>query len=243
MASFMSFIHHLPWVTIFGLLGNVISMLMCLSPAPTFYRIYKKKSTEGYQCVPYIVTLFSGMLWIFYAFYDPNSTFILTINSFTVFLESVYIVIFLFYGTKEARITAIKLFLLINVAGFGAIAFVVLVIAKSNQMRLKIMGWICLIFAVSVFVAPLGVMRQVIRTKSVEYMPFLLSLFLTLNAITWFFYGLIKHDYYVALPNVVGFIFSLAQMVLYAIYRKSKETVTDEDPKGKNLLNSRLIKF
>lgn len=42
------------------------------------------------------------------------------------------------------------------------------------------------------------VQRKVIKTKSVEFMPFMLSFFLTLCAIMWFFYGFLIRDYYIA---------------------------------------------
>lgn len=226
------FFQHLPWVTIFGLLGNTISFMVFLSPIPTFYRIYKKKSTEGFQSIPYVVALFSAVLWLFYAFIKTDVIFLITINCFGLFIETIYLAIFLIYATKEARALTVKLLLLFNVFGFGVIIFFTLVIAKTTHARLLILGWICLIFSLCVFVAPLGVMRTVIRTKSVKYMPFFLSFFLTISAVVWFFYGLLKHDYYVAIPNVLGFTFGLAQMALYAIYRNAKP-VEDVEVAGK----------
>ncbi|KAJ8435672.1 hypothetical protein Cgig2_014253 [Carnegiea gigantea] len=220
--SLAHFFQHLPWITIFGLLGNVISFMVFLSPIPTFYKIYKKKSTEGFQSIPYVVALFSAVLWLFYAFIKTDMIFLVTINSFGFFIETIYLVIFLIYATKEARVLTFKLLVLFNVVGFGVIVFFTLVVAKTTHARLLILGWICLIFSLSVFVAPLGVMRQVIKTRSVEYMPFLLSFFLTISAVVWFFFGLLKHDYYIAIPNVLGFSFGIVQMVLYAMYRNAK---------------------
>ena len=85
---------------------------------PTFYRIYKKKSTEGFQSVPYVVALFSAMLWVYYAFVKSNVYLILTINSVGCIIETVYIVMFLAYASRNARVCSFqvqaKYFLQIN---------------------------------------------------------------------------------------------------------------------------------
>ncbi|CAN4089324.1 unnamed protein product [Withania somnifera] len=217
---------------IFGLLGNIISFMVYLAPVPTFYRIYKKKSTEGFQSVPYVVGLFSAMLWIYYAFLKPDTTLLITINSVGCCIQSFYICFFLFYATKKAKMDTVKL-LVSFVVGLGLINLLTQFLAKDSN-RTQIVGWICLIFSLCIFVAPLCVLRQVIKTKSVEYMPFQLSFFLTLSAIMWFFYGLLRKDYNIAIPNVLGFTFGALQMMLYMIYKKAKKVTGKEEVKLEN---------
>ncbi|KNA23669.1 hypothetical protein SOVF_021930 [Spinacia oleracea] len=201
--------------------------MVFLSPIPTFYRIYKKKSTEEFQSIPYVIAFFSCILWLLYAYVKTDVLFLVTINVFGLFIETIYIAIFVVYANKKTRISTMKQIILFNVFGFGVIFFFTMFIAKTTRVRLLLLGWICLIFSLCVFVAPLGVMRKVIRTKSVEYMPFFLSFFLTISAVVWFFYGLLKHDVYIAVPNVLGFTFGIVQMILYAMYRNAKPTEKD----------------
>ncbi|XP_031097252.1 bidirectional sugar transporter SWEET12-like [Ipomoea triloba] len=207
------------WTFIFGLCGNIISFFVFLAPLPTFYKIYKKKSTEGFQSIPYVVALFSAMLWIYYAFLKSNTTLLITINSFGCFIETLYVCFFLFYASNKARIHTMKLLGASVFGGFGAIVLVTQFLFKG-VVRAQVVGWICLVFSLCVFVAPLCILRQVIRTKSVEHMPFLLSVFLTLSAVAWFFYGLLLKDFNIAIPNVLGFVFGILQILLYAMYRK-----------------------
>ncbi|GER48554.1 bidirectional sugar transporter SWEET12 [Striga asiatica] len=224
---------------VFGLLGNIVSFLVFLSPMPTFYQIYKRKSTEGFQSVPYTVGLFSAMLWIYYAFLKPDTTLLITINSFGCLIQSAYISFYLFYATKNARVQTVKMLLLLNVAGLGLIVLLTHFLAKDSN-RADIVGWICLVFSLCVFVAPLCVVRQVIRTKSVEYMPFLLSFFLTLSAVMWFFYGSLRKDYNIAIPNVLGFIFGVLQMILYAIYKNAKKPVHEKQQQHLSEIESQI---
>ncbi|KAI3673626.1 hypothetical protein L6452_39750 [Arctium lappa] len=211
----------------FGLLGNVVSFMVFLSPLPTFIKVYKKKSTEGFQSVPYVVGLFSAMLWIYYALLKTDCMLLITINSIGCFIQSCYICFFIFYAPKKARIESLKLIVLMIVVGFGLIVTLTWFLANGAG-RVVIVGWICLVFALCVFMAPLGVVRQVIKTKSVEYMPVLLSAALTLNAITWFFYGLLLHDFNIAIPNILGVTFGVLQMILYFVYKNKKPVISDE---------------
>ncbi|TVU08797.1 hypothetical protein EJB05_42212 [Eragrostis curvula] len=214
-----------PWASAFGILGNIVSFLVFLAPTPTFLRVYRKKSTEGFSSVPYVVALFSCALWIFYALVKTNSSPLLTINAFGCVVESAYILMYLIYAPRTARLRTLAAFFLLNVTAFSLIVVVTLMLVAEPQ-RVKVLGSICLAFSMAVFVAPMSVILVVIRTKSAEFMPFSLSFFLTLSAVAWFFYGLFTKDLYVALPNVGGFFFSFTQMVLYFWYRNPAKPVS-----------------
>ncbi|TVU25289.1 hypothetical protein EJB05_27781, partial [Eragrostis curvula] len=182
---------------------NVISFMTYLAPLPTFYRIYKNKSTEGFQSIPYVVALFSAMLWIYYALLKSDECLLITINTAGCIIETIYIVVYLIYAPKKAKMFTVKILLLLNVGVFGLILVLTLLLAAGDN-RVVVLGW-----------------RQVVRTRSVEFMPFSLSLSLTFSAVVWFLYGLLIKDKYVALPNVLGFTFGVIQMGLYAFYRNA----------------------
>ncbi|XP_047951918.1 bidirectional sugar transporter SWEET14-like [Salvia hispanica] len=218
------------WSLAFGVLGNVVSFLVFLAPIPTFHQIYKKKSSEGFQSIPYVVALFSAVLWIYYALLKCNATFLITINSVGCFIETFYIIFYFYYASKKSKLTTMKLLGLIAVLGMGI--FCVTHFLMRPSQRPIVVGWICLVFSLCVFVAPLCILRQVVRTKNVEHMPFLLSVFLTISAVMWFFYGLLLKDYNIAIPNILGFIFGLLQMALYARYRNTDKMTEQKIPEA-----------
>lgn len=228
-------LHH-PWLFVFGVLGNVISILVFLAPVPAFRRICKEKSTMGFQSVPYVVALFSSMLWMYYAFIKKNAILLVSINSFGCIVETIYISIFILYASKEARRQTVQLLVLL-IGGLYTLIFLITLFPLTGALRVQVVGWICVTVAVSVFAAPLSIVFQVVRTKSVEFMPFTLSFFLTLSAIMWFGYGLLLKDLCIALPNVLGFFLGMIQMLLYGVYRNAKPEADIEKKVGEHVIN------
>ncbi|XP_021845860.1 bidirectional sugar transporter SWEET15 [Spinacia oleracea] len=204
-------------LTIVGILGNIISICVYLSPLPTYYRIYKKKSTEGFQSVPYVVALFSAMLWLYYALLKKKEYFLISINSVGCIIETLYIAFYYVYASRKARIFTGTLVLSLNLVIFSMIVLIVQLKLNDGIDQVKVLGVICAVVSIAVFAAPLTIMVKVIRTKSVEYMPFTLSFCLTLCAIIWFAYGLLRKDPFISIPNIFGFVLGVLQMVLYAV--------------------------
>jgi len=233
--------HHSHLSFAFGVLGNISSFFCFLAPLPTFYRVWKRKSTEGFQSIPYVAALFSAMLWLFYAYMKTGETLLITINAFGCVIETIYLAIYVTYCPRKVRMSTLKMIVLMNFVGFGAIVVLTHVIFEDEKQRIKLLGWICVVFATSVFAAPLSIIRVVIRTKSVEFLPFPLSLLLLISAIMWLLYGLSLKDIYVTLPNVVGLTFGIVQITLYAIYRKSTPVNNDQLPEHKDdVINDEL---
>ncbi|PKA47607.1 Bidirectional sugar transporter SWEET14 [Apostasia shenzhenica] len=202
--------------------------MVYLAPVSTFYRVYQKKSTEGFQSLPYSVALFSSMLWVYYAVIKSHSYLLITINSIGCIIETIYIAIFLFYAPRSAKMFTLRVVVFLNVIVFGLILLCTLLLSNGG-MRITILGWICVSFSVSVFAAPLSIIRLVIHTKSVEYMPFNLSFFLTLSAAVWLGFGLLSKDKFVAIPNIVGLVLGILQMALYCVFREPEPPAKSPD--------------
>jgi solute carrier family 50 (sugar transporter) len=107
----------------------------------TFYRIYKSKSTEGFQSVPYVVALFSAMLWIFYAQIKTGELLLVTINAVGIVIESIYIIMYFIYANKKGKLFTAKIMVGLNVGFFGLIMLVTLLLFKGDK-RVVILGWI-----------------------------------------------------------------------------------------------------
>ncbi|KAK4750543.1 hypothetical protein SAY87_004025 [Trapa incisa] len=218
---------------IVGIIGNVISFGLFLSPCPTFYKIIKNKSVEEFKEDPYLATVLNCIFWILYGmpFVHPDSTLVVTINSVGLVLELIYLTIFFIYAPKKGR-KKVMLCLLLEVIFTAVVATGVLLGLKTFTKRSLAFGVICDVFNIIMYASPLTVMKKVITTKSVKYMPFTLSLAGFLNACIWTAYALIKFDIYILISNGLGSLFGAAQLILYACYFRSQPAeVADEDVK------------
>ncbi|GLT33279.1 hypothetical protein SLA2020_078810 [Shorea laevis] len=213
---------------IVGIIGNVISFFLFTSPIPTFVKIYKKKSVEQFKPDPYIATAMNCMLWVFYGLpvVHPDSILVATINGTGLILEVIYLTVFFIYAENKARLKVIGWFIL-ELVFLGIVATCTLLFRKTHEQRFTLVGILCVIFVVLMYASPLTVMRRVIETKSVKYMPFYLSLANFLNGVIWVTFALIRFDLYILIGNGLGAAFGAAQLILYACYYKT--TPTDEE--------------
>ncbi|XP_016498169.1 bidirectional sugar transporter SWEET16-like [Nicotiana tabacum] len=217
---------------ILGIIGNVISILMFAAPIKTFKRIIKKKSTEDFKGIPYITTLLSTSLWTFYGLLKPGGLLVVTVNGTGAILHIVYVTLFLIYATKTLKIQSIKLVAIIDIAFLGAVIAITLLAVHGNT-RLTLVGLLAAGLNVVMYASPLSATRTVIKMKSVEYMPFFLSFFQFLNGGVWAAYAVLVKDYYIGVPNGIGFLLGSAQLILYFIYYKSTPTKSTDEKEEK----------
>ncbi|XP_074580736.1 bidirectional sugar transporter SWEET4-like [Curcuma longa] len=210
--------------TAVGILGNIIALGLFLSPLPTFVRICKKGSVEQFSAIPYLATLLNCMMWVVYGLpaVHPHSMLVITINGSGMVIELAYVLLFVIYsrGAQRARVASM---LVAETVFVVAVALLVLTLAYTHERRSMIVGILCVCFGTMMYAAPLSVMKMVIQTKSVEYMPLTLSLVSFFNGLCWTAYALIRFDPYITIPNGLGVMFAVAQLVLYAVYYKSTQ--------------------
>ncbi|URD72959.1 sugar transmembrane transporter [Musa troglodytarum] len=221
--------------TAVGVIGNATALVLFFSPA-----IWKSRSVEQFPAAPYLAALLNCMMWVLYGLpmVHPHSTLVLTINGSGLVIELVYVLVFLGCSHGDQRLRVLSV-LLVEVALVGAVGALILTLVHGHERRSLIAGVLCVIFGTGMYAAPLCAMvrsrmasvitwfgsgwvqRQVIRTRSVEFMPLPLSLASFLNGLCWTTYATIRFDLYITIPNGLGVAFAVAQLALHVVYRGS----------------------
>ncbi|KAK6161093.1 hypothetical protein DH2020_004474 [Rehmannia glutinosa] len=202
---------------VFGLLGNIVASLLFLSPLDTFWRIVKNRSTEDFESIPYIVLLLNASLWTYYGIIKPV-VLLVTINGFGSLMMVVYITIFIIFAPRKMKVKTVALAVVLNV-GFLAGVILVTRLTMDKQAQVNTIGTLCVCVTIISFGSPLAIIKTVVTTKSVEFMPFFLTFFYFLVGTMWSIYALLVHDTFILIPNGIGFFLGVAQLVLYAWYR------------------------
>lgn len=205
-----------------ALVGIVIGLMLSLSPIPTFIDIaVHSKSTGGYTVAPYISAFLCSSTWISYAVLaGGNKTSLIPLNAVSLVIYFIYCSIFLYFSENRIRIARIY---------FGSLVLLSMTVLAAMVIKsLLLIGVVATIANCAMFAAPLAVMNDVIRTGSVRYMPFLLSLTSFLCAVVWLLWAFTVRDYFVLVPNALGTFFGFIQLVLYGIYSRQTQQRTDE---------------
>ncbi|XP_010925760.1 bidirectional sugar transporter SWEET3b [Elaeis guineensis] len=213
-----------------GIMANAASLLLYAAPIPTFKRMIRKRSTEEFSCVPYILALMNCLLYTWYGLPIVSQGWenfpVITINGLGIPLETSFIFIYIWFSVPEQK-KFVSLVALPVLVLFTVTAFVSSFVFHDHHHRKVFVGSIGLVASISMYSSPLVAVKQVIKTKSVEFMPFYLSFFSFIASCLWMAYGLLGRDLFLATPNLLGSPIALLQLVLYCMYRKGKEAHTE----------------
>ncbi|MED6221053.1 hypothetical protein PIB30_050732 [Stylosanthes scabra] len=199
----------------------------------TFKRVIKKKSTEEFSCIPYIVALLNCLLFTWYGLPVVSCKWenfpLVTVNGVGILFELSYVLIYFCFSSPKGKvkvaITAIPVLIV-----FCAIAIASAFAFPDHRHRKLLVGSVGLGVSIAMYSSPLVAMKKVIQSKSVEFMPLPLSFCSFLASSLWLTYGILIRDIFVAGPSVVGTPLGILQLVLHCKYWKRKNNM--EQQKG-----------
>ncbi|KAF5807127.1 putative SWEET sugar transporter [Helianthus annuus] len=216
---------------IVGIIGNAIALYLFLSPTPTFLKIVKLKSVQAYKPDTYLATLMNCSMWLFYGLpiVHPHSLLVVTINSAGILITLTFCSIFFIYSSWTCRRKMI-IVLILEAIVIAAMVTVTLTLSHTHPARSMLVGILCLVFNIIMYASPLTIMKTVIRTKSVKYMPVCISIGNLLNGSIWVVYAALEFDPFIMIPNAVGAVSGMIQIGLYVKYYKTTNWSDDQSP-------------
>ena len=207
---------------IFGWIGTVITICFLSSPFPNFIKLIKKKIQ--YKDINILIILgnyISSIVWLIYG-YKISCTQLIACYSIGAFISLIWLWIYLInMGKKRITLTLIYA-LILSALTFSLYITLAIIINDKDTL-----GEVCFIVCSLSYISPTQLLIKVLNKKDYRIIPIISAIISSLGFGSWTIFGLFQFSATIIIPNLVGFIFSAAQIILYRVY-KNKRPLEEE---------------
>jgi len=209
---------------IFGWAALGFTMFIYLTPVLPFINVLKGKvSYEETPGVLVSATYVNCFCWYIYGdmiFSDQ----VKICNCIGVIISICLISIYLVYEIRKYTLDAILNALIIITGSYATYRGLTIVVDDD-----AIIGKICNVTAIIVFLNTMYLIYKVIREKNNYILIPIYSVWISLFAYgLWVIYGIIIKDVYLMIPNVIGIVLSIIQICIYIIFKKKFPTFVEK---------------
>ena len=207
---------------IFGWIGTAISTFFFIAPVVPFLKLIKGEITvKESPGILLICSFMNCVLWGDYGLlldrflqYFPNGLG----GSITLIWITIYLI---HLAKRKIGYALLYIFILtVSVVGITLLFFFIVPSAVT--------GKIVLVFNVLMYASPGEKMVTVCKTGNYNLIPIWSTIGATACSACWLIYGLYVNDWNVIIPNALGVLCSIVQIIVYIIYKGRYEGTNKE---------------
>jgi len=210
-----------------AVLGSVTAIIMWLAPVRDVwtakYSVFRMKNTENVATpFGFVAGMFNCILWNMYASTRLDTmTVPFIVNSAGFLLNFANTVCYYYYGNKIDRRDTRRQLLLMFVT--TALAIGGWIIEKDNE----VVGYFAAFVNVLMLFGPLAAANQVIKQRSSKGMSLMPMIMTLLSATVWIIYNVYIKVVPGIIPNALGVLFGILQLVLYGWAKRQDRKLVD----------------
>jgi len=203
-------------------IGTITAIFQCLSGFPLLRKIMKEGSSANYPRLPMVLMIITCIQIgaygvVVYGF--PAGLQLLIVNAIGLFFWLIVATVMILYAaTPRARVTLIAIVVITILWGILLpLCLFITPSVVSFETRRIVLAVLMNVANVSSFLSPLEKLREALHTGDIHRMPAIFVYANVFNCLIWTCYGAILADVWIYVPNGLGLLISLLQVIVLTV--------------------------
>lgn len=172
-----------------------------------------KKSTSDTSVLTFVAGYITSAIWLKYGLLTSERS-LIYVNSVGVATMLAYTICFYLFTVKKRE--TLRIFCLANI--FLASVLFYTSVQSERHRATEIVGVVGIGVSLVFFASPLANLAHVVKVKNSESLPFSMILSSFVVTLLWFVYGCLIEDAFIQVPNFIGCVLLVAQLLLFVVY-------------------------